>query len=278
MDVYIEFVVIDNLVIDYIIIGFMEMTIGRKFAKWNKYVFLFFGCCVALVLPLIMSYKAISVLYRFATAIVLVLSLKKYRTIKEFLLYYLMFFAYTFFVGGVCLGVIQLLGIEYTMSSVVMYEFDFPFGVFALILLVIIKLMKRVVSKIKNQLKTSSYMRRIRLVDGECSVDGYGMLDTGNSIKYNGLGVSIISVDMVLKLYKDINIQDFFTGKIMDKFDQKGCTYIDIMGIGKNEKYLSFVLEYIEIDNKKFEYPRVAVAMKSLGVYDVILNNDFIGE
>ena len=171
-----------------------------------------------------------------------------------------------------------MLGIEYTMSSMVMYEFDFPFGVFALILLVIIKLMKRVVYKIKNQFKTSSCLRNIRVFDGGNSIECFGILDTGNSIKYNGLGVSIISVEMVLKLYKDINIQDFFTGKIMDKFDQKECTYIDIVGIGKTEKYLSFILDSIEIDNKKFECQRVAVAMKYFGDYDVILNNDFIGE
>ena len=277
MDIYIEFVIIDNLVMDYIIINFMEMTIGRKFGRWNKVVLLILGCCFALLLPLLVQHKVLSLVYRFITAMLLVICLKRYRTIREFLLYYFMFFAYTFFVGGLCFGLIQMLGIDYTMSSVVMYEFDFPFGLFALIMLVVIRLMKRTVMAIKNRLKTSSYIRKIKVVDSDNMVEGYGLLDSGNAIKYDGVSVSIISVDLFLKLYRNIKLQDLFLSKTLIEFQLNKCEYIDIVGIGKKEKYLSFVPEYIVIGDRKIDSPRLAVSMKSFGSYDIVLSNEYIG-
>lgn len=277
MDIYIEFVIIDNLVMDYLIVNFMEMTVGRKFGKWNKFLLLVLGCIFALALPLLIRYKALSLLYRFVSSMILVICLKRYRTIKEFLLYYFMFFTYTFFVGGVCLGVIQLLGIEYKMSSVVMYEFEFPFGIFAIILLLTIKLMKRVVISIKNKFRSSSYIRKIRIVDNDNIVEGYGLLDTGNTVKYNGVSVSIITAEMFLKLYSNITLCDLLMSQVEKKIQLKNCDYIEIVGIGKIEKYLSFVPDYIEIDNRKIDSPRLAVTVKNLGSYDVILSKDYIG-
>lgn len=276
MSIFIEYIIIDNMVMDYIILRLMELTVGVKFKKLSKFFVCLLGSCFALIMPLIMQFKLVSFLYRILTSCIMVLCIKKYKKLKNFFVYYFMFFAYTFFVGGVCLGVIQLLEIEYTMSSVVMYEFDFPFGVFGVMLIITLKVMSRVVGITKTKLNTSNFIRAVKLVDGENCISSYAFIDTGNKLKYRGDCVSIISLGVFMKLFKDIDITKLLSGKFDEK-KLKGVNYIDIAGLGVSSKYLSFILDSVEVDGRVFKSPRFALTWKDLGEYEVILHSEFVG-
>ena len=276
MSVYIEYVLIDNIVMDYIILRLIELTVGIKFNRLNKVFVCIIGSLFALFMPIILDYKIILLLYKILSSIIMVLCIKKYKKLKSFFVYYLMFFAYTFFVGGVCLGVIQLLGIEYTMSSVVMYEFEFPFGVFGVILVVILRVMGRVVGAIKSKINSGNFVRNIRLSEGDKSVQTYALVDTGNKVNYNGKGVSIISINAFLKLFKGVDIASVLSGRI-DGDKVRSLEYINIGGIGVSQKYLSFIIDYIEIDGKRYNSPRLALSWKDIGEYDVVLHSEFMG-
>lgn len=276
MSIFIEYILIDNIVMDYIILRLMEMTVGVRFGKLHKWFVCILGGVFALIMPLIMYNKLLLFLYRITTSIILVLCIKKYNKLKSFFVYYLMFFAYTFFAGGVCLGVIELLGIDYTMSSVVMYKFDFPFGVFAIVLIIILRIMSKVIKVIKTKLKIGSFVRRISLSNGECSVHTNAFIDSGNRVSFRGEGVSIISINAFMKLYKDIDVTGILTGKIADK-RISGMEYIYIRGLGKSDKYLSFVLDSVEVDGVKYPLQRFALSWKKIGEFDVILHSNFIG-
>lgn len=276
MSVYIEYVLIDNIVMDYIILRLIELTVGIKFNRLNKVFVCIIGSLFALFMPIILDYKIILLLYKILSSIIMVLCIKKYKKLKSFFVYYLMFFAYTFFVGGVCLGVIQLLGIEYTMSSVVMYEFEFPFGVFGVIIVVILRVMGRVVGAVKSKINSGNFVRNIRLSEGDESVQTYALVDTGNKVNYNGKGVSIISINAFLKLFKGVDIASVLSGRI-DGDKVRSLEYINIGGIGVSQKYLSFIIDYIEIDGKRYNSPRLALSWKDIGEYDVVLHSEFMG-
>ncbi len=276
MSIFIEYIIIDNMVMDYIILRLMELTVGIKFGRSRKLLVCFFGACFALLMPLIMQYKILLFLYRILTSIIMVLCIKKYKNLKSFFVYELMFFAYTFFVGGVCLGLIQLMGIDYTMSSVVMYEFDFPFGVFGVVLVITLKVMSKVVGVVKSKLNTSNFIRKIKLIEGDKSISSYAFIDTGNKIKYNGNSVSIISIGVFMQLFKDIDISKLLCGSI-DENKLKEVEYIDIGGLGATNKYLSFVLDFIEIDGRMYKSPRFALSWKNLGEFEIILHSEFVG-
>ena len=276
MSVYIEYVLIDNIVMDYIILRLIELTVGIKFNRLNKVFVCIIGSLFALFMPIILDYKIILLLYKILSSIIMVLCIKKYKKLKSFFVYYLMFFAYTFFVGGVCLGVIQLLGIEYTMSSVVMYEFEFSFGVLGVIIVVVLRVMGRVVGAIKSKINSGNFVRNIRLSEGDESVQTYALVDTGNKVNYNGKGVSIISINAFLKLFKGVDIASVLSGRI-DGDKVRCLEYINIGGIGVSQKYLSFIIDYIEIDGKRYNSPRLALSWKDIGEYDVVLHSEFMG-
>ena len=276
VSIFVEYVIVDNIVMNYIILRLMELTIGIRFKRICKVVVCVIGSALALIMPIIMQYKIIVFLYKIFSSIIMVLCIKKHKKIKGFLVYYLMFFAYTFFVGGVCFGLIQLLGIDYTMSSVVMYEFDFPFGVFGIILILILKVMSKVIGVVKSKISTSNFIKKISLTTESNTLQVVGFIDTGNKVNYNGDGVSIISINAFLRLYKDIELSDILIGNTMsDKI--KSIEYIDISGIGVAKKYLSFVLDCIEFDGRKYLSQRFALTWKDLGEYEVVLHSKFLG-
>lgn len=276
MAVYIEYIIIDNIVMDYIILRLMELSIGIKFNKLGKVLVCMLGSMFALVMPMFFQYKILMFLYRIITSVILVLCIKKYKKLKNFVVYYLMFFAYTFFVGGVCLGVINMLGIDYTMSSVVMYEFNFPFGVFGIILILVLKIMTKVIFVVKSKLKSSNYIKSITLMSGENFVEVFAFVDTGNKIKFNGQVVNIISYKAFSKLYKNIKIEDVVIGRL-DNNEIKGLEYIDICGIGEARKYLSFLVDNVAVGGTNYKGTRFALTWNDLGDYDVILNSEFMG-
>ena len=276
MSIYIEYVIVDNVVMDYIILRLMELSIGIKFKKFNKFLVCFLGCCFALFMPMIFDYKLILFLYRIATSIIMVLCIKKYKNLKNIVVYYLIFFAYTFFVGGVCLGVIQMLGIEYTMTSLVMYSFKFPLGLFGVILIVVLKIMGNVIKVIKSKIHSSNYIKKISLVNGKNVFSGYAFLDSGNKVKHRGEVVNIISIDAFLRLYNELSLEDVILGKFEHE-NIRGLEYIDIAGLGGAKKYLSFIVDNVDIDGKKYSLTRFALSWKNFGEYDVILNSEYEG-
>lgn len=276
MTVYIEYVLIDNIVIDYIILKFIELTLHNKIRKINKLLVCALGGTFALIMPLFIHLKMISFLYKFAISLILVFSIKKYKNFKNFLTYYLLFFAYTFFIGGVCLGVIEILNIDYTMSSVVMYNLEFPMGLLLLITLIVLKLFMMVIKYARNKIKESNYIYNCKIIDKGKEVEVNGFLDTGNKIYYQNNAVSIITIDVFLRLYNELDYSQLIL-KNIQKNDIANAEYISVRGIGNEEKYLSFTPEKIIINKKEIVRPRLAVSWRNLGEYELVLHNDLIG-
>jgi hypothetical protein len=148
-------------------------------------------------------------------------------------------------------------------------------GVFALVFLIVLRTLKNFIMLIKSKLKQASYIYQITICDGEIKEDIVAFYDTGNNIKNGGVGVNIISLNLFLKLHKDIDLHKVLMGKI-DNSILKEVKYIDIQGIGKTQKFLSYNVDFFEIEGLKFENARVAVAMKNFGEYDCILHKDFL--
>ncbi|MBE5736499.1 MAG: hypothetical protein E7356_04030 [Clostridiales bacterium] len=277
MELYLEYVIIDNLVMDYIILRLIELTIGTKLRKFNKVVVCLLGAGFAVFMPYIMKWSVLLFIYKIISSIVLVLCIKKHHKLRNFLTYYLLFFTYTFLVGGTVLGIINLLNIKYTMSSVIMYSFDFPMGLIGLVFIVVINIISRTIRVIRSKLVKSCYMYAIKIHQcGKCyNINGY--LDTGNNVTLDNKGVIIISISLFLRIYKNIDLTQVLNHKV-EGLNLNSPVYITIGGIGDNDKYLSFVLDEMVIMGKVHKSARVAVAMKNFGDYDCILHRDYLKE
>lgn len=276
MELYIEYVILDNLVIDYMILKFLEITLGGKISKIRKFLTCFCGTIFALIMPFLYGFNMLLIVYRIISSIVMVLCIKKYKTFKNFILCYLLFVTYTFLLGGLILGIIQIFNIDYSMSGIFMYKFEFPISVFALIVLLLTKLFLKFMCVVKKKLKTSNYLYEVVLIDNGNIVKTIAFFDTGNNVNDENMGVNIISINLFLRICKDVNFENIVL-KNIEKLNLKDTKYIDIKSIGHEEKYLSFVVDCLEVNGNKYNNSRVAVAMKNFGEYDLILHKDYVG-
>lgn len=276
MILYIEYVLLDNIVIDYILIKFLEITFKEKYKKLNKFFACSIGAFMTLLLPFIMGQKILLVLYKISTAIIFVLLLKKYKSFRKFITYLILFIAYTFLIGGACLGIISILGINYTMSGVLVYSFEFPISIFILIFAGVLFLLKKIILILKNQLKITNYLYDIKLIDGNNETSGIGFFDSGNNVKSDGQGVNIISLNLFMKLYKEISIEKIIL-KNIDVKNLKNVKYIHIGSLSKSQEYLSFTIDKLFINKKICENAVMAVALKNFDNFDCILHSDCVG-
>lgn len=275
MEAYIEYVILDNISMNYIILNFIDLTTGIKIAKINKSIVCILGTVLAIFLPYLYFNKVLLFGYKILVSIILVMCIKRFHKFKSFLCTYMLFVIYTFLLGGVCYGVISLMGIDYTMSSIMISSFEFPVGFVLVIIVCMIRLIFGLIVAIKNKLRSSNYIYKISIIDGDKSVSSFGFLDTGNNVMVDGKGVSIISLSLFLKLYNDIDVMDIILKKENIKH-LKHIQYIQIRGIGNEENYLSFVVDGLNINGKMVNYPRMALTLKNFGDHDCILSGDII--
>ena len=113
MTVYVEYVLIDNLVIDYLLLKATFALTGINYARGRLFVCAFFGAIVALVYPLITN-KALSLIIKVLTGFLITLLAVKYRSKKEYCVNTALFFCLTFLSGGAFIGVCSILGIDYS--------------------------------------------------------------------------------------------------------------------------------------------------------------------
>ena len=114
MTVYIEYVFIDNLIIDYLLFKATFTLTGNGYNKGRLLFCAFLGGVFALLYPLISAHTVIVTVIKVLFGLLIMLLANSYRTKKNFYVNTVVFFGLTFLVGGAIIGVFSLLGLEYS--------------------------------------------------------------------------------------------------------------------------------------------------------------------
>lgn len=276
MVIYIEYLIIDNIVMDYLIFYLMKLTFKFSYSKIRLISALMLGVASAFFMPYLISYGFILFVYRIVFSIVIILTLVKFKTLKKFILHVGAFWLYTFLMGGAILGILNLLNINYNVSSVILYNCQVPMGAILILCVANIWLIKNIVVAISEQIRISKFLYKIKLIDGKSEVVALGFLDSGNKVEVDGKGVNIISLNIFEKLHKDIGIEKLILGKV-DKDSLKNMSYINIASLESECKYLTFTIDKMMIEKNTFENVNVAVALKNFDDFDCILSSEFVG-
>ena len=276
MVLYIEYVLMDNVIVDYMLLNLLGFTFKDRIKKSNLFWSVLIGTVSALCLPFIMKYKVILFEYKLLTACIMVLVLKKYKTYKRYFLYLITLIVYTFIFGGVALSILNIFDISYTNNGLLLYDCEFPISLFIVIFWAGSWLLKKIVITLSAQMKMNNYLYRMQLTDNGQTVECMGYYDSGNTINRDGSAVNIISIDMFMKLYKDYPVEKLLFRNI-DNTKLKNPTYIDVKTLTSTSKYLSFVIDKMIIDKKEYDNVVVAVATNNFKNYDCIINSVLLG-
>ena len=256
MTVYIEYVISDNFVIDYLLLKAALKIAGVPAKKSRLFICAVFGTAVALFYPLLENYRVLTVLVKLLCGVTMTLGCAKYRSPREYLITLATFALTTFLTGGAITAVYGLFGIPYSSETSV-----------ALIILpafVLIKAATGTVSFIYRRKDLHGFLYRIKLCNGETEITATGFLDTGNGVYDENSPVIFCGKKLAEKLVFD-------GGKTVP------LKRIVVSTVNGKESKICFKLNRIEIYNggsaNIYNNVTVCVADKGMGAgYDVILH------
>lgn len=266
MEIYIEIVILDNLVIDALIIFLTCRTVHITPKKRNAALSVFLGVIFALIMPYVILPNVFMVFVKFAFGFCMVFVLAPRQKPKRMAWTYMWFLAYTFLLGGLCFGVAYLLNQNITVTGFVISGFTIPVSIIVLVMGIYIFLFTKSLQLLhkKNGVQTQLYSIIIR--QGDCLLHAEAFLDSGNRLYDHGKPVFVISPKIFQTLFHmpvpDHEIPQFLTQ----------AHYLSVKSIGGQQHLLVFTLEELDIlvQNRYTKLCKVLV-----GVSQTNFNQDF---
>lgn len=261
MTVYIEYVLIDNFVIDYLLLKATFAITGSNYSKRWLFLCAFLGAIFALLFPLITVNKILLAIIKIAFGLILVAISVKHKSAKEFYINLIIFFLLTFAVGGSIIGVYSIFNLSYSSELSV-----------AIMILPVYLLIKGITVVIKFIYRRKSVMTGVFEIEISAFnkiKKGKGFFDTGNAVYDNDSPV----------IFCDKNfVKEFLDGALLSPVRK-----ITVSTATGKDQLVAFKTTSVKIyiDNKAHIFYNVTlcVTKKQVGMgYDVILHPDLIKE
>lgn len=201
MEVYIEYAIIDNLIMDFLLLkGTSKLT---KTAQNNFRIA--FGSIVATIiavlLPIFKINDGISFIIKIILAMLVCLISAEHKTIFSYLKFLNVFVLLTFIVGGMIIGVLSIFGIEYSSEEIKKVGV-LPIGVNFLVMVacyqVITKFVKSKIDKMQN-----NFICDIEITSNNKNYVFTAFVDSGNTLTdaKSNLPVLVCQKSVIDKLF-----------------------------------------------------------------------------
>ncbi|MEG1582088.1 MAG: sigma-E processing peptidase SpoIIGA [Clostridia bacterium] len=194
MSVYIEYVIIDNLVIDFLLLFLVFKSLRLKTSLLCIFLSAVVGTSFACIMPLIAPSKFVMILLKIVLSILMILIARKPKSFKSFLLSYLLFYLYTAGLGGVCFAVLMLFGSTIHSASVLVYDLKVPIGICLLIGAIYAVCLSKLASFLSKKREIMPFIRSVNFTIYSCMVSFKAYLDSGNRLYDSMTGLPVIVV------------------------------------------------------------------------------------
>ena len=249
MVIYIEQVLIDNFIINLFIIFSLRAILRAKFKKINIVLASLLGSVVALILPLFRFNLIINSLIKILLSLVMVIILKRFTKLKEYLLYYLTFLLLTFVFGGACLFILMSFDKSFKINNYSTYSL--PLGVIVVIIFFIFIIIKNIFKNFYSRKKINNFVYKVVVENNDEKDEILGFLDSGNTLvdKLTGKPITIVNFYSLKNVLKQISITDIILNKetkINKYFNNVHIVETTSIGNNKN-KILVLEVQKLEI-------------------------------
>lgn len=274
MEVYIEYVLLDNLIINWLImLATLYLTKKKRVIKRLILTDLIATTC-SVVMPWITVNAGILFLLKIALGLLLVGLFSTYRNPKEYVITFFIFLSITFLFGGMCFGIISMLGLKATMSGIMLLGFELPISLFMLAVLLYAWLVIKLIKYFKKRAPIENMYYDMILYFEDKKVMCKGFLDTGNKLRSkNNSGLLIVGMNTFCKLFDNINYMDLCQGKKV----LENSYYIDVKAVGSTSKMLVTTVDKVEIFTpdkvSTIEHKDIGLAMTNFHEFDCILGS-----
>ena len=275
MEVWVEDVIIDNLVIDILILLTIKNLAKLNFKQWRLTLSSLLGTAIALISPILPSMA--NILIKPFVAAIMVLIAFDTKNIKKFFAIYLLFFLVTFAYGGASIGICELLGIEYQISSNLSYQNQVPIGVILLVCVMIYFCIKNAIKLCFNSHKLDQFKFEITIQNNSKKITIQAFLDTGNLLEFDKKPLTIINYQTFCKIHPKIKFEDVLLKR---NVAIKSSKYIEIESLeNMKEKLLVFEVDKLIINNKVINNALLGLSLKNFSQKlqtDAIISNKIL--
>ena len=261
MTVYIEYVIIDNVIIDFLVLKATFVFTGLPYLGRRLFLCAFLGACVALVFPLIEINGLILTSLKIMSGLLVLLLANSYKSFNAFFRCSIIFFLLTFLSGGAVTGLYNLLGISLGTESVV--------ASVVLPVYLVLKLLSRTIIYLCKRVNINKFCYDVKLFYKDKSITAKGFLDTGNNLYDGENAVILCSSDFA---------KEFLGDRILTtKFNKLKVSTVAGEKTNLCFKVDKFVL-YIENKEHIFNYITVCIADFNSDEYQIILHPALLKE
>jgi stage II sporulation protein GA (sporulation sigma-E factor processing peptidase) len=238
MIVYIEFVIIDNMVIDYILLYILFKCIKKEVKWWRLFISCILGTAVAVLLPLVSLNTMLLFFIKLITGILMVYVCREYKTFKEFVTAAILFFLFTFLLGGIIIGLFFMLKIDYSIENNFNYISNIPIGLILLTAFIMGIVLRITFLKLYKKRNINQFIYNCGLYLNNIKINSKGFMDSGNQLYdyMNDSPVIITGRNTASRLFKE----GLFTNGTKARF-------LEFSTIGGKGKMLIFKIDKLEI-------------------------------
>ena len=256
MTVYIEYVIIDNLIIDYLMLKATFALTGKPYKRGRLFLCAFLGAIIALVYPALEVNSLILTCVKIASGLLIVLLSAEFSSFKSFYINCAVFFGYTFLTGGAIIGVFSLFNVPYSS--------EYSVALMVIPVYILFRLMAQVVNYGFRRKDVASLTYQIKIVIGDYEKIATGFFDTGNALYDGDKPVIVCGKDFFIK---------FLAGRLINRKFKK----INLITVAGKRENLAFDLDrlliYIGDEPNIYNNVTVCVASGEIGDgYDFILH------
>jgi stage II sporulation protein GA (sporulation sigma-E factor processing peptidase) len=272
MEIIIEYVLIDNLVIDFLILYLSCKILKQKIVYWRLILSAVIGAGCALIIPIINLPEYLMIILKLILGIVMVLICLPCSTFKKSFISFLTFLMMTGCMGGVCFLIIFMLSGNMSFNFNISYSYKIPVGAIVFVCALVAGIISQLIKLIYRKKALNNFIYEITLVDKGKEIRSSAYLDSGNTLidPVTNKPVIIINYSLFNKLY-NLPLEKILTKKIKEE-DIKKSHYITFNTIGKKSDMLVFEIDKMAINsqNQEKQFDNVL-----LGLSFSKLNNTF---
>ena len=283
MTIYLEYAIIDNIVINSLLLIFVFRTIKQKVPRMRVGMSVVFGTVAAIVMPMLSYVGVLAFAVKMFVGSVMVYIVQS-KSFARFIIFYLLFIGYTFAFGGAVYGLLFMFNSTTGGLLYFTYSTSVPIGVLVVAGVVGAKLISMLVKFLNLRQSVSNYLRDVVIYYQNEKFKVTSYLDTGNRLvdPSSQAPVVIISLSLFLKMFPEVSVERIFLNKLSSLGIEDGH-YIKFSTVDKGGQMFVFAPQKIEVVESKqrikaHENVRLGVSMKGFRdavKYDALLNASF---
>ncbi len=262
--VYIEYVLLDNIIIDYLLLKYTFKLLGGESGFWRLFFCACMGAAFAALLPLVSLPLWASLPIKALFAAGLVWAAGKFGTKRSYFLSLAVFHLYTFLLGGSVTGIFNLFSLP--------LDREYSVGLVILAAYLLVKLMHKGVRLLYRRKNVFAYVSDCEISFRGRTVRAKGFLDTGNRLydRETEAPVVICSKSVAFELSDNLRVK--LGGKPLKIATAAGTDEITVFKIDSLKIYRG---DKANIFNNVL----LGVAKTAFrdGGYDLILHSEMIG-